>query len=133
MSVNYYARATQSDPSDTSASPNALVMRDNSAGIYGALVQGSSVQTTGNLLLKTSTQTTNFTAGAAHTYICDTTSGSITVTLPTASSNTDVEYVFFKKAAANTLTFTGVTGTGSLSSINTKVTIFCDGSTWFSA
>src|SRR4051794_27718790 len=101
---------------DTDANGYTIALRDANGGLAANIITGTSLRTSGTYVGAVSTQTASFSAGAATHYLCDTTSGSITVTLPSASANTGVQYIFYKVAAANTLTFTGVTGTGSLSS-----------------
>lgn len=134
MATTPINKATVTINADTNANAGTLVQRDGSGGVLGnTITANTSLVTAGTFVGTVVTETSNFTAGAATHYLCDTSGGSITVTLPTAASNAGVVYLFFKTSGSNTLTFTGVTGTGSLSSVNTKVTIFCDGTNWYSA
>ena len=83
-------------------------------------------------------RTSSFTAGAAHIYTCDTTSGNMTVTLPEASDSTRRCYCFKKTVAANDLIINpwaaseAIDGllSKTLSSQYDSVTIYCDGSKW---
>jgi len=119
--------------SDTNATNNTIVQRDNAGGIYGQIVQGSDLVTTGYLTGTPITKTSSFTAGAATDYLCDCTSGAITVTLPLASANAGVIYYFTKKdSSGNTVTLTGVDGTGTISSQYVSVRVFTDGTNWYS-
>ncbi len=76
-----------------------------------------------------SSQTTNFTAGAALIYLCDCTSGNITVTLPTAS-DVDRRWYIFKKtdSSDNVVTI----GSRELNTENQVLIIFSDGTSWIS-
>jgi hypothetical protein len=121
--------------SDTNPTINTIVLRDSAGGIYGNIVQGSDVITTGNITGNVVTKTSSFTAGAATDYLCDCTSGAIAVTLPTASANTGTQYWFTKKdsVTGNALTFTAAVGTTSLTAQYSHVRIFSDGTSWYSA
>ena len=131
--INNLVVATTTIQSDTNATNNTLVERDSAGGIYGKNVQGTTVTTTGNLVVAVSTQTASFTAGAAVNYLVDCTAGAVTVTLPLASSSAGVEYSFIKKdSSGNAVTLSGVLGTGTISSQYGKVKVFCDGTNWYS-
>ena len=120
--------------SDTDASANSLVQRDNAGG---ATVTTLYAQVANVTLLQggvAATQTTSFTAGAYRTYPCDTTAGPIPVTLPAASANKGIEYRFIKvDAAANAVTLTGALGTATTGTTQYK-TLACvsNGTSWYS-
>ncbi len=99
------------------------------------------VRTGGNIssaVATTLTTTASLTAASTARYIrVNGASGSFTVTLPAASTATGVEYTFNKVDAANTVTIDGngsetIDGNASLilNSLNSTLTIWCDGSTW---
>jgi hypothetical protein len=121
--------------SDTNATKNTLVARDGSGGIYGTIVQGNDLVTTGYFTGSVSAQTASFTAGASVNYTCDCTSAAITVTLPLASANAGVEYWFTKidSVTGHALTFATPLGTTSITAQYSHVRIFSDGSNWYSA
>ena len=125
------ATTNQSRTADTSPVENSVVLRDANGGIEGNIVTAT-VLDTDSIKGTTSTQTSSFTAAAATHYLCDATSAAITVTLPSASAG-NVVYKFVKKdSSGNAVTLSGVSGTTSLSTQYQAVTVFNDGSTWFS-
>jgi hypothetical protein len=134
MATNSLVVGATTVTSDTNATVNTVVCRDSQAGIYGHAISGNNLITSGNLTLAVSSQSASFTAGAAVKYLCNATSGAITVTLPTASAYTGVEFTIMKTdSSGNAVTISGVSGTGTLSSQYAKTTVFSDGSTWWSA
>lgn len=87
----------------------------------------STIHDTGSLGLKVSSQTTSFTAGNAVVYLCNCTSGNITVTLPSASTVVDRIYIFKKTdSSTNTLTV----NSWAMANQNESLVIVSDGSNW---
>lgn len=80
------------------------------------------------LVMSLETKNTSFTAGNTFTYICDASSGNITVTLPSASSNSGKVYIFKK---SDTSTNTVIVGSAfTLRYKNESIFIQSDGSNW---
>jgi hypothetical protein len=85
------------------------------------------------------TKTANFTASIDNVILCDATSGAITITLPTATSNANKIYSVKKiDNSANTVTIDGnasETIDGALTQVISSqydcLTIMCDGSAWY--
>ena len=133
MSTTAIGIVTSTINGDTSATPGTLVQRDGSGNIAAATITGTSLVTSGNEVGNVVTKSSSFTAGAATHYLCNATGGAITATLPLASANTGVHYLFVKSdSSGNAITLTSVSGTTSLSSQYAKATVFSDGSTWWS-
>lgn len=118
---------------DDAANVNTIVKRDSAGGIVGKTVQGSTLQTTGNLQGNVVTQSADFTAGAATDYLVDATGAARTVSFPPASANAGVVYNIVKKdSSVNAVTLGGVTGTTSLATQYAKARVFSDGTNWYS-
>lgn len=135
MSIQNVPVSSQTVNADTNATPNTIVYRDNQSGIYGAVVQGNELITTGTFAGTVSSQTASFTAGAATDYLIDCTSGAVTATLPTPSSNAGVTYTFMKTdSGSNHVNFSGTTaGTSSITTQYVRVKAICNGTTWYLA
>jgi hypothetical protein len=94
----------------------------------------SSLVTGGNFAGTVVAKTANFTADGATDYVCNCTSGNITATLPSASSNVGVTYYFMKTdSSSNTLTVSTVTGNGTTSTQYARLRAVSDGTTWWCA
>lgn len=133
---------------DTTAPTNkqTLVMRDNS-GDCALARRGSVVRLTvsaGEYLTGQTTKTASYTATSEdRIIICDTSSGSVTITLPAAVSSTGQVLTVFKTSASNnlvldanaseTIFFSGaVAATTKTSATNgATATIWCDGTGWY--
>lgn len=105
---------------------------DNTNTRFGVLTNTplSNIDNVGSIGLgNVSSQTTSFTAGAALIYLCDCTSGNITVTLPTAS-DVDRRWYIFKKTDSSTNVVT--IGSRELNTENQVLIIFSDGTSWVS-
>jgi hypothetical protein len=122
-------------PSDTAATNNTLVQRDAVGAIYGSLMQGTTVQSTGLFIGSPSaSQTTSFTAGAQSEYFVDASGGLVTVTLPNASANAGVIYHIWKTdSSANHVAFTTVLGVQYIATQNSHCRIVSNGTSWFAA
>jgi hypothetical protein len=128
--------------SDTSATGESIVERDASGDGYFNVVRGSNgIRTAGYTYLDVRSKTATFTVDESSNngtiYLCDTTSGSVTVTLPAAASSTDKVLVFKKTVAANSLIIDGnaselvenattQTATGQFATL----ALACDGTGW---
>jgi hypothetical protein len=123
---------------DTLATPNTVVARDNNGGISIAQALATELKSSGNLTLKSVAKSASFTADATGTrYICDATSGIITATLPTAASCTDRVYSFKKTDNAHNVVITGAgselidgSNTLTMSTQYKCITIQSDGTKW---
>lgn len=95
--------------------------------------------TSGSSVLTVTTKTANYTATASDDLIlCDTSSGSFTITLPTASGNTGKVIYILKTASAGVLTIDGngsdtITGelTQTLIAQYTNIPVVSNGTSWF--
>ena len=115
---------------------NKVINQSNSTYINGRAVSGES-----SIALVTSNKTVG-TSGDddATTYLCDATSGNITINLPSASDYNNAPPITFKKidASANTVTIDG-DGSETIDGATTKVlsaqynsiTIISDGENWW--
>lgn len=132
MSTVQVATTTGLKTADTAANGNTIGMRGGSGEFNANVITGTNLVTTGTMTGAISTQTTSFTAGAASDYLCDATAGVITVTMPSAASNTGVIYYFTKKdSTANAVTLTGVLGTSTTSSQYDEIRVKSDGTNWY--
>ena len=119
-----------SNKGDTNATANTLVLRDNAGGVFGAVVSGSQLQTSGTYQGNISLQTASFTAGSATHYFIDATSAAITVTLPLASANAGIEYHFWKVDAVHSITLSGTVGVTTMSTQHQWIMCVSDGTNW---
>lgn len=134
MSTLQVATTTGLKTADTAANGNTLGMRDGNGGFAANIITGTNLVTTGNITGAVSTQTTAFTAGSARDYICDATTASYAVTMPSAASNVGVEYWFTKyDNSGHTVTLTGVLGTNTLTTQYTHLRVVSDGTNWYGA
>ena len=118
---------------DDSATTGTLALRDAAGGLAAKVIQGTALKTSGTLSGTVSTQTANFTAGAATDYLVDCTSVAVTVSFPVASANAGVAYTIVKKdSTVNAVTLSGVSGVGSIGSQYGKARVFSDGTNWYS-
>lgn len=128
---------------DSEDNANTAAMRDGSgdmkAKTFTATVQ---LKASAGLNLKSTAKSATFTADGATSsgsvkYVCDTTSGSITVNLPAAASSSGLTFSFVKTIAANSLIIDGNSSetvggaaTKTASAQYAAITIWCDGSAW---
>lgn len=121
--------------SDTAATNGTIVQRDSSGGVFGTLVQGSTLATTGTFIGNPSvSQTVSFTAGAQTEYFVDATGGAVTVTLPNASANKGMVYHFWATSGGtNHVIFTTVLGVQYINSQYAHCRIVSDGTNWYAA
>jgi hypothetical protein len=128
--------------SDTSATGESIVERDASGDGYFNVVRGSNgIRTAGYTYLDVRSKTATFTVDESSNngtiYLCDTTSGSVTVTLPAAASSTDKILIFKKTVAANSLILDG-NASETIDGATTKTStgqyalmaLACDGTNW---
>lgn len=106
-----------------------VLANDGSGNLSWAAVSGSTVITV----------TTTFTAATANVILADGTGGAFTVTLPSATSSTNIEYTIKKiDSSANVITIKGnssdnIDGSNTqlLNSQYQSLTVVCDGTQWF--
>jgi hypothetical protein len=98
MSSHTLTTTVGSLASDSTAVVNTLVERDASGNsTFNTLTASVALITSGSLFLKNSPKTASFSADTGATvYNVDTTSGSVTCTLPAVASSTDQVYIFVK-------------------------------------
>ncbi len=146
MSSKVLASTTGLVTLDTSAANDAGVLRDSNGDDTSKTRTASTGLIVGGFLKAyTATKTANFTVDEvasattnATIFLCDPTSGSITVTLPAAAGSTNRVLFFVKTVAANSLILDG-NGSETINGATTKTTtgqyaiyaIACDGSNWF--
>lgn len=118
---------------DTAASNNSIAQRDAAGGLYGKIMQGTTLQTIGNIQKMVSIQTASFTADLTASDYFVSCGAAVVVTLPLASANSGVEYFFTKTdASANSITLTGALGTNTTSTQNTTLRCVSNGTSWYS-
>ncbi len=124
--------AVQVGTGDTAATNLTLVRRDVGGQIYGTLVQGTSLQTTGALIVAYAPKTASFTAdNTATTFYCDATTGTINIALPSASASAgQVYYVVKTDSSSNHVILTGALGNGNLATQNAGCRVQSDGTNW---
>jgi hypothetical protein len=130
MATNNIPILTGSIKSDTNATANTFVERDNAGGIYGTNVSGSALITTGTFQGSVALVTTTYTAGTATFIFADATSAAFTITMPTASAFTGTMFKIWKVDSAHTITLSGTTGVTSLTTAHAWTTIISDGTNW---
>jgi len=122
------------------AAPSFAFFMDAAGKVgFSSLTIDSTVQIGGSFARKSTTITSNHTAGHEASIIANATSGNITITLPACAGCLDREYHVLKKdSSSNTVTIDGagsetINGatTHVLSSQYDSVTIKCDGTEWF--
>lgn len=147
MAAKTFVSSTGFVNADTTCANDTMPLRDSNGDIAtlankAGVAVGLTV--TGNLKLITNNKTASFTidetAGASTNgcvYTCDSTSGSVTVTLPLASASAGRVISVKKTVAANSLVIDG-NGSETIDGATTKTataqyasyTIICDGSAW---
>ncbi len=105
MSTHSFYSATGAVTSNSTAVVNTLAERDASGNTtFNTLTASVQLVSDGSLVLKNTAKTTSFTADTtSHIYTCDTSGGSITMTLPAVASSNGLQYVVKKTSASNSL------------------------------
>lgn len=128
---------------DTAATANTIPLRDSNGdqAAGNVVTAATTLVTSAGTRLKSTAKAASFTASKTEStfYVCDTTSGSITVTLPSAATSTDVIFGVKKTVAGNSLIVDGasaelIDGAATLTATAAQAALlfWCDGSAWYS-
>jgi len=133
MSTVLLPKANVTVTADSSPSGNSIAMRDSVGNLNGNIVTGSTLVTTGNLVLATSPKSASFTAdNTASVWTCDCTAAAVAVTLPSAASSAGWMYVFIKTdSSSNHVTFSGVVGSTAITAQGGYLRAYSDGTSWY--
>ena len=140
MSSHSFYGASGPITSNSTAVVNTLVERDASGNsTFNTLTASVQLVSSGSLSLFNTAKTASFTADTASCiYTCDTTSASITMTLPAVASSTGLHYMIKKIVAANSLIVDGSGGelidgaaTLTATAIYAGLHFYCDGAAWY--
>ncbi len=140
MSTHALYSATGPITSDSTATVNTIAERDASGNsTFNTLTASIQIVANGSLKLLNTAKSANFTADTASVaYTCDTTGGSITMTLPAVASSTGLHYMIKKTVAANSLIVDGnasetIDGATTLTATAQYAALhfYCDGTTWW--
>lgn len=127
---------------DEAASNGTVPLRDSSGNLAAGNVvtATTTLVSSAGLILKSTAKSANFTASKTEStfYVVDTTSGSVTVTLPSAAASAGVVFGFIKPVAANSLILDGASSE-TINGATTKTSatqwasciIWCDGTSWY--
>ncbi len=140
MSSHALYSATGPITSNSTAVVNTLVERDASGNsTFNTLTASVALVSSGSHFLLTTAKTTSFTADTASSiYTCDTSGGSITMTLPAVASSTNLNYIVKKTSASNSLIVDGnaselIDGAATLTATANYAALhfYCDGTAWY--
>jgi len=125
--------------SDSAATVNTIAERDASGNTtFNTLTASVQLVSNGSFKLLNTAKTTSFTADTtSSTYTCNTSGGSITMTLPAVASSTGIHYMIKKTNASNSLIVDGagaetIDGAATLTATadDAALHFFCDGTEW---
>lgn len=136
---NIYTDTGVLQADDSVATPSSVATRDSNGDLIGRYVTGLRLISTGGVKLTSAAKTANYTATITDTVlIVDSTSGSVTITLPAASTSTGMVLTVKKIVSANSVILDG-NASETIDSATTLTittqwaakTVYCDGSAWF--
>ena len=139
MSTHALYSATGAVTSDSTATVNTIAERDASGNsTFNTLTASVQLVSSGSTKLKNTAKTTSFTADTTSSvYTCDTSGGSITMTLPAAASSNDIHYMIKKTSASNSLIVDGASSelidaaaTLTATALHSALHFYCDGTGW---
>lgn len=127
--------------SDSAATANAIAQRDSNADCnYRRVALSGGLDNSGGQTVGLQSKTSSFSADNTKVLTkCDTTSGSITATLPAAALSSGLRLTFIKTdSSANSLIIDGnaaetINGAATWTSAGqySSITVICDGTGWF--
>lgn len=124
---------------DSAATPSSAMLRDANGDAVARRLSVLRAMLTGGVTANVSNQTTSFTASLDKViYTVDTSGGSVTVTLPAASTSTGALLVFIKTSASNNLVLDAnstenISGSATVTATANYAVraIVCNGTEWF--